>query len=446
MSLKLFLNLLITALMAVMLLGGTALTIRNAHEDIRAEVESTAGLAMHLIDKELMYFSNRQSPSRLETPFGLKSLGNVRHLRVEYFDVDGNLLDSNQLYASTSSQHPPPNWFVRLMSMLNTEIVSKRRPVYSNGQLMGEVVITADTSYEINEVWEATLSMLGLVAMFFITVNIMVYWAVGRALRPVDQILHAINAVEQGNLDTRLPSFHLPELKRISEKFNDMAHALQLSMQSNHKLSQQLIHLQEEERKMLARDLHDEIGQSLTAIQADAAAILNATADQPRIHNSAHAISQVARQVMTMVRSMLEKLRPESLDKLGLKVALEDLISAWQQRYSQIICKVQIADNLHTLNESVAIAAYRLVQESLTNVARHASARQVSITVWVEAAVLSLVMEDDGRGFVPEQATGFGLVGMRERIQSLGGELELHSEPGSGTYLMARLPLNGNLS
>lgn len=440
MSLKLLLNLMISALMALMLLGGTLMTIHNAHEDIRAEVESTAAIAMHLIDKELLYFSEQQPTN--STAFGLRNLGNVRHLRVEYFDQDGNLRDSNQLKAAPPVLHPPPNWFVDMMGLFPADIVSKRRPVFANGRQVGEIVITADTSYEITEVWKATLGLLGLAGMFFIAVNLMVYWAVDRALRPVSQILEAINAVEQGHLDVRLPAFKLPELAKIGRKFNDMAQALQQSISKNHRLSQQLIHLQEEERKTLARDLHDEIGQSLTAIHTDATVILNAASEsKPNIHSSAQAIVDVSRQVMAIVRSMLERLRPESLDKLGLKTALEDLVAGWQQRYMGAICKTQIADGLNVLPEPIAIAIYRIVQECLTNIARHASATSATVTLWQQDGHLTLVVEDDGRGFKPGDSDGLGLVGMRERAEGLGGGFELQSRPGKGTCVMVRIPV-----
>jgi two-component system sensor histidine kinase UhpB len=439
MSLKLLLNLMITALMALMLLGGTLMTIHNAHDDIRAEVESTAAIAMHLIDKELLYLADQQP--RTATPFGLRNLGNVRHLRVEYFDKTGQLRDSNQLKAPPPVIHPPPGWFIEMMGLFTKDIVSKRRPVFVDGNEVGEIVITADTSYEITEVWKATLGLLALAGMFFIAVNIMVYWAVDRALRPVNQILEAINAVEQGQLSVRLPAFRLPELAKIGRKFNDMAQALQNSISNNHRLSQKLIHLQEEERKTLARDLHDEIGQSLTAIHTDAAVILNASTRNANVKNSAQAIVEVSRHVMTMVRSMLERLRPESLDKLGLKAALEDLVETWQQRYMGTICKVQIAEGLNDLPEHVAIAAYRIVQECLTNVARHADATTVTVTVWQHDARLTLVVEDDGRGFEMGKADGLGLVGMRERAEGLGGDFELKSAPDKGTCIMVRIPL-----
>lgn len=441
MSLKLLLNLMITALMAVLLVIGIALTIHNSQENIRAELESTSALALHLIDKELLYFADNIAEEGIKTPFSLNSLGHIRHLRVEYYDDKGILRDSNQVDFPPPILHPPPQWFIYLMSVFSKDVEPRKRVIHVENQLIGEVVITPDPSYEITEVWEDSLGLLKLVGIFFVSVNIMVFWAVGKALKPVDQILEAINELEQGNLDARMPLFRLPELAQISVKFNHMAETLQQSITRNHKLSQQLLQLQEEERKSLSRDLHDEIGQSLTAIHADATAIANISEKNTPINQSAEAIVAIARQVIGIVRHIVERLRPETLDKLGLQVALEELVSNWQQRYKLQACELRISSDLSVVPEHLSIVAYRAVQECLTNIAKHANAQHVAVNLWVENNELAIVVQDDGRGFNSRLTSGFGLIGMRERITGTGGELEIDSNLAKGTTIMARLPL-----
>lgn len=443
MSLKLRLNLMITLLLALVMLIGALLTIGNAREDIRAEVESTAGLALHLLDAEILHYTsdyawlNGADPSRASI-FRLKSLGSVRHLRIEFFDYTGRLRDTNHPELAEGKNKPPP-WFVRAMDVTSGEMRETRRRMYIGGRFVGELVITPDPSYEIAEIWDDTVGMLMLVGIFFLVVNAMVYWAVSRALRPVDDISAALTALEEGNLGARLPVFNLPELSSIGQKFNGMAQKLQLSMERNQGLARQLICLQEDERKNLARDLHDEIGQSLTAIHADASAIAVREV-HPTTLASAQAIVQVARGVMDMVHQMLDRLRPDTLDKLGLKAALQDLHEAWLRRNSEIQSELQISGELENLDEHAAVTAYRVVQEGLTNITRHARATRASIGVIREEDTLAILVEDNGVGFKPESVSGYGLAGMRERIEALGGELELDSAEQAGTCITVRLP------
>jgi two-component system sensor histidine kinase UhpB len=284
------------------------------------------------------------------------------------------------------------------------------------------------------------LGILVLVSIFFVVVNAMIYWAVGRALRPVNRVLVALSELEQGNLDSRLPSFTLPELTDISRKFNAMAETLQNSIKNNHQLTQQMISLQEDERKSLARDLHDEVGQHLTAIHIDASTILHAkTIDDAR--ESAKAIDVVARQMMNIVHGMLQRLRPGSLDELGLKAALQDLIDTWLQRNRSVTVDVSLLGDFVGVDETVAIAIYRIVQECLTNIARHSDANKIIVTLHRKSDELILSVEDNGKGFDPRLvSSGFGVAGMRERVQGLGGHFELNSRVGFGVQIQASLP------
>lgn len=444
MNLKLRLNLIISALLLLVMLIGAMQLIRNAREDVRAEVNSTAQLALHLLDAEILYYTsdfawlNNDHPDK-GSIFRLNSLENIRHLRIEFFDAFGRLRDSNHA-ASQNMRTLPPAWFAKTMDIVSSSMPPIRRPIHVNGRLLGELVITPDTSYEITEVWHDVLGLLLLLALFFIVVNAMVYWAVSRALRPVNKILHALTALEAGQWDARLPMFSLPELASISGKFNAMAQTLQSSIRNNHRLTQQMIRLQEDERKSLARDLHDEIGQCLTAIHMDASAIQNAK----RVEDAkecAKAIEIIARQMMDMVRSMLQKLRPGVLEELGLTIALNEQIDLWRQRNPDISCLAQISDQLNEIDESVAVTVYRIVQECLTNIVRHAQAQHVSITVERETENLSIQIRDDGVGFSAQSAqAGFGLAGMRERVEGLGGVFTMTGNPGNGVQIDIQIP------
>lgn len=445
MSLKLRLNFLITALLLLMLLIGAVHLIMNAREDVHAEIESTAVLVTHLLDAEIAYLAATAGMESVERPFRLQDLRYIRHFKIEYHDRFGRLRDSNHDAGADGEGPVSPAWFDGVVRALSHDWQEMRRPVVVNGRHFGELVIRPDPSYEIAEIWEDTLGLLGLVAMFFLSVNVMVYWAVARALRPVDNIWHALNELEQGNLGARLPSFRLPELTRLSEKFNRMAQTLQQTIKRNHKLTQQLINLQEEERRSLARDLHDELGQSLTAIRMDGMNLLEISRQRcPEAEESARAVVDVTQQVMGHIRAMLQRLRPEVLDGLGLHAALGEMLSSWHQRHRNIACVSRLSEDLGRLDELTNITAYRVVQECLTNVARHARARRVEVSVRRtrgRSERLEIVVADDGIGFDEGAVEGYGVSGMRERVEGLGGEFSVARRPEGGTRIVARIPI-----
>lgn len=442
MNLKLRINLIITVLLFLtFIIGGGMHTVQNARGNVQAEIASTAILALHMLDSEILTYSMRygqlsSASMGAGSVFKLNKLTDVRHLKIDFYDAYGRLRDSNN---SAPPDDAPPEWFVAMMDTVTDEIPVTKRQVYGAGRIVGELVVTPDPSYEIVEVWDEIQGMLMFVGIFFIIVNILIYYFVGWALKPISNILAALTDLESGNLAARLPKFTLPELSSISDKFNVMANALEESVADNRHLTQQMIKVQEEEQKNLARELHDEIGQHLTAIHVDASAILKAkTIGASR--ESASAIDAVARQVMDIVHNILQRLRPTGLDEFGLEVALQELINGWSQRHKEVTVKYDIRGVFSDLNESALITVYRLIQECLTNISRHAQAENVHIFLIKYPETIVLSIEDDGKGFDQTiKPDGFGLAGMRERVEALTGKLLIETSPNEGTKINIEL-------
>ena len=447
MSLKLRLNLIITTLLLFVMMVAMVLNIINARQNVRAEVASTEKLALYLFDNDILQRVQSHNGHPL---FRLKGLNQIRHLRIEFYDVQGQLIDSNITQDSLPAMRKAPHWFERVMAIVTPKWQLQHRDITYQGQLLGRLVITPDPSYEYVEIWKQITDLFWVLSVFSVLVNLMIVWAVGQALKPTETILLTLNSLESGNLRARMPAFDLPELERIGVKFNHMVEVLEQSTQRNHLLSQQLMTLQEAERKSLARDLHDEFGQCLTAIHADATVILRVAEEkQPEILDSAKAITQLTQHLMTLVRGLLQRFRPEVLDALGLSAALQDLVETWKGRNQPMVCNLVIGDDVPTvLEDTLQITLYRLVQECLTNVTRHAQATKVDIQLTIathptEIPKVLVVVQDDGRGF-NAALEGFGLLGMRERIGGLGGQMHLHTGPEQGTKISAWLPLMRN--
>ena len=217
--------------------------------------------------------------------------------------------------------------------------------------------------------------------------------------------------------------------------------ALARALEENRQLSQRSMQVQEEERRNLARELHDELGQSLNAIKVDAVNIRDYSEAGSDSRRSAQAIIEVSTQVYDVVRSLMQRLRPVALDELGLPSAVQYGVDQWQRRHAGVRCKFDTEGELDGLSEKVNITLYRLVQECLTNVAKHADASRISLSLRREGDQVRFDFEDDGRGFDPSaRMQGLGLIGLRERVESLSGRFELVSAPGKGARIKAVIP------
>jgi len=220
------------------------------------------------------------------------------------------------------------------------------------------------------------------------------------------------------------------------------AHASEL-LAHNRELARQLIAVQESERLALARELHDELGQRCSAILIETACLRRCAADdRAALLGAAARADMAAQSLYQLVGGMLRRLRPANLDALGLVAALQELCESWEER-SGVACVFHREDLGAALPERINIAVYRVAQEALTNVTRHAHANQVRLVLARDAAgQLCLTITDDGRGMDLAQATrGLGLLGASERAAALGGELRVESAPGAGVRLVLRIPL-----
>jgi signal transduction histidine kinase len=226
--------------------------------------------------------------------------------------------------------------------------------------------------------------------------------------------------------------------------------ATERELEENRRLTQVIQYRLEEERRTIARELHDELGQCVTAIKTIGTAIANRSQSQsPETHANAKTIVSVAAHIYDVVHGMIRQLRPSTLDHLGLGDTLRASLANWRERHPEVDCELRIEGDLEGLSESVNIAIYRVVQECLTNVVRHAQASRAEVSLvrsrdaaGVENAVLTV--RDNGKGLPQRnefEATRFGLIGMRERVQALGGRLDVTSEEGQGVTVRAVIPL-----
>ena len=231
----------------------------------------------------------------------------------------------------------------------------------------------------------------------------------------------------------------------ISER-KEAERALNASRQKLRALSAHQTLLLEEDRKHIAREIHDELGQLLTALKMDISLLRMGFGSDPKLHEQFDRMRQLVDKTIDVVRHVASNLRPSALD-LGLVAAIEWLADDFSARW-EIPCSVECntSDGGEiTLNDLLSTAVFRVVQESLTNIARHAAASRVSITLHRDHRMLQVFVRDNGRGFdlaAANEKKGFGLFGMRERVLTVGGKLVIESSPNKGTTVTISLPLS----
>jgi signal transduction histidine kinase len=219
---------------------------------------------------------------------------------------------------------------------------------------------------------------------------------------------------------------------------------LERTLKENRILARHAMQVQEQERKYIASEIHDETGQYLTAIRMDATALQKSTPDQ--VHVIAVRIASNTQHVQQSIRALIKHLRPPALDSLGLIGAVERLITDWKKLHPTVESHVVLDTNDQVLNEDINIVAFRVVQEALTNISRHAQASEIWIDIHMikrqDMPMLQIEIRDNGKGIDTSQSSeGVGLLGMRERIESLQGTFKLMSGLQAGTLITGLIPL-----
>jgi two-component system sensor histidine kinase UhpB len=424
---------------AILILGGSV-AIWQARGSVSREIDSSLNLAAQLI--QLNFPQSQQAAVDVDTWLPrFVSLKQTRHLNIQLKKPVGEVVSYAAKQKDDADVYMPPQWFIHLVSAEYPQL--EQQLTTANGERI-TLIIQADPLDEIVEVWEEScsffISLLVMTLITFLAVNM----AFNKAFKAIAVIVDALKAIEQGQYQQKLPDFSIKEYDRIAKAINHMTNALDAAHKENQALTLHSLEIQEEERQRLSQELHDELGQSLTAIKVMAVTAKSNKAETERITD---AITGICDHLITVVRSMMRNLHPLILTELGLKATLEDLINQWSTRNPELALLLNCSDEVDGLEKKITIQVFRIVQECITNIVRHAQADQAIICLEITNQAVSgkqlrLQVTDNGRGYAPEQIKmGFGLLGMRERIKSLDGEFCLQTGPQQGMNIIATIPL-----
>jgi len=438
-SLRARINLLLAVVLALGLVINIARLVAEAGPRVQAEDQSVIRLSREFIEMIVADLNDAPDPETKLKQIA-SDLSRLRHVSITLQDEAGQ---SSSLVRSTESDEArsPPAWFVTLV---HPETTSVGVPVSVHGR-PERLVITSHPNDEIAEIWDGIVTQLEVgsataLALFLITMMV-----VSRALAPLEALARAMTRIESGSYDARVEPGGAPELAVLCVKLNHLAATLGDAVEEKRRLAERAVSLQDLERKQIARELHDEFGPYLFSLRAHASALVRLS-EHPEpggeaLRRHGNAILQQVNALQQFNRRVLEKLRPVGLAELGLRGALEALLRLWGESRPDVAIETSISRALGETGETTELTIYRIVQEALTNVFRHAGATFVNVTI--EPAEqrgthggggCALVrIRDNGRGLKPNHKLGLGLTGMRERIMALGGTLSVASGDGGVT-------------
>ncbi len=416
MSLRLKIHLIVGLLTASFVLAIGALQFVAMRDSVREEVVAANRVATQILTRLSWVQAAQGAPGMLAF---LQGLGRVRSTELALFDASGELVLD-----------------------------------FPDGRLE----LRANASRAVLDAWDALVGLAGVGLALLLLVNGLVFWLLARAVRPFARIVPALQALEGGDFGTRLPPLAGREASAIGAGFNRMAAALadhieterravraELQLSDQRELARWASQRVEEERRMIARELHDEFGQSVTAIRSMALSVAQRTeAGDPASAQAARLIADESSRLYDAMHGLIPRLTPVVLDQLGLPDALADLAQRTRAAHPGVVIDVEVAPGDEPLTADAALAIYRAAQEGMTNALRHGRARHLRLTVRGDAERVRLTLVDDGHGLGADWQGRPGHHGLRwlhERAVALAGRFDVApAEGGRGVRLTLELP------
>lgn len=333
--------------------------------------------------------------------------------------------------------HGVPRWFVDLIVIPDMDAAS---PVIIDGRHVGDIVFTPDLSADLFEKWIAFLALMSLIAVLMVLTGAIAYLFARSVLRPLRDLGAGLSRIRGGDYATPIPVAGPPEIRQSCEEANALSETLAQLSQDNRDLLHRLVSLQDNERRDLARELHDELGPLLFSIRAGTIALSDASQQTGHLGNSVQEVMRSVEALQQTNRRILDRLRPLYIEELGLEASVQTLLRNFRRQAPHIGLTATIDPELDGIDGALAQTVYRVIQEALTNVLRHAAARNAHVEAAIAGDALAIEVSDDGGGFPADNVFGRGLTGMHERVRALSGSLSL-LRADERTYVRCRLPL-----
>jgi len=454
-SLKAGLSWLIGMVLLATLLINLAIQLMHAGPRVRAEAGSNLRLAREFVLTTIASLPDGENPTpALRRLYA--NLGSLRHVDIRILDR-GEAPPARWSGDDHVNDADPPAWFVKLVDVPPPRVILV--PIRVRESDYGNVAIVSNPLDELEEIWSDMTWLASISLVVTLAIIVLVLLLVRYSLMPFAALQAGLTDLEAGKCGVRITPRGASEFRNISNVLNSLATTLDRVRLENRDLVNELIEIQDSERKEIARDLHDEAGPCLFSIRAAAASLQEALAatspDDERLRQIGVIVDRASETLQSLFRGLLGRLRPKGLTELGLEAALKSLFVSWSLGHPEVELRLVAPHDLSSLDETTAFTAYRVVQESVTNIFRHARATSAQVSAsfgWdaigdagenkaEDVPTLTLLIEDNGIGIAEEHRSGMGLLGMRERVQALGGAMKVERRAGGGTRVIVSLPI-----
>lgn len=440
----------VAAINLVAALVAATVAVLNTRTATNVAMDASVEVAERFVDVTLRDLARQKKLDNLEDELP-PLLRHLRHVRIMFMNDSGRLvIITPDGEAPGINQSVAPNWFV---SLVHLDVPERKVRILPDGS--HPVIIVGAPGDEISEAWRDFLSLAVIWGTINILVLIILYIVLGRVLDPLASLSKGMRQLEVGEYGARLQSARVKELAVLTDRFNTLASALDVTKRENESLYQQLINVQEAERREIANELHDEAGACLFGIAANASSIQTTagkleTERAKRISRRAGEILSIAERLKAMNRALLKKLRPGPLGQVELSDLIVELTAGLQSHHPDAQIRTTIGRVAKSYGEDKDLAIYRCIQEAITNAIRHGKAENIHIDLHqVEVAngvgktnEVRLRIADDGSGIPSQQSKGFGLTTMTERVRSVGGTCTIMAEASEGTTIRVEIPIN----
>jgi len=339
--------------------------------------------------------------------------------------------------AAGSGSGRVPGWFVRLLALPE---LARHTPILIRGERVGELVFEPDIGADVYEKWIGFLAIVASGAALTLVTLAITYFTVDAALKPLRDLGNGLARLRHGHYSGGIPCSGPPEIRESCEAANELAATLTQLDRENRSLLRKMVSIQDEERRDIARELHDELGPLLFAIRANVIAMVdNGVAGQDDFDSPAQKALQSVEALQLTNRRILDRLRPMHIEEFGLQSSIQKLLRGVRSQVPAIEVAFEIDPALDAIDAVVSQTVYRVMQEGITNVLRHARATAMRLKAAAVNGRVVVEISDDGVGMPSDVVMGRGLTGMRERVRALGGTFEMSRSDGQ-TRVCCSLP------